>query len=83
MCFACLIRRQSGKLRWQILLGESMYLADVEISLAVTEELIDGKNLLIRKFRTGVVAEFLVVKTQRRLIDITYIYKPISFNFFS
>ena len=58
----------------QILLGESMYLADAEVSLTVTTEQIDGKNLFIRKFRIGVVAESLAVETQSRLIDITDIH---------
>ena len=51
-----------------------MYLADAEVSLTVTTEQIDGKNLFIRKFRIGVVAESLAVETQRRLIDITDIH---------
>ena len=48
-----------------------MYLVDAEVSLTVTTEQIDGKNLLIRKFGIGVVAESLAVETQSRLIDIT------------
>ena len=51
-----------------------MYLLDVEVSLAVPAEQIDGKNLLIRKFGIGVVAESLAVETQSRLIDITDIH---------
>ena len=51
-----------------------MYLADAEVSLAVTTEQIDGKNLLIREFKTGVVAESLAVEAQGRLIDITDIH---------
>ena len=60
-----------------------MYFPDAEVSLAVTAEQINGKNFLIRKLRIGVIAESLAVETQRGLIDITDIYKPISFNFFS
>ena len=56
-----------------------MYLLDVEVSLAVPAEQIDGKNLLIRKLRIGIVTESLAVETQRRLMDITdihiYFYK--------
>ena len=37
-------------------------------------EQIDGKNLLIRKFGIGVVAESLALETQSRLIDITDIH---------
>lgn len=51
-----------------------MYLVDAEISLTVTTEQIDGKNLLIRKFEIGIVAESLAVETQSRLIDITDIH---------
>lgn len=51
-----------------------MYLLDAEVSLAVTAEQIDGKNLLIRKLGIGIVAESLAVETQRRLIDITDIH---------
>ena len=51
-----------------------MYLLDVEVSLAVPAEQIDGKNLLIRKFGIGVVAESLALETQSRLIDITDIH---------
>ena len=61
-----------------------MYLLDVEVSLAVPAEQIDGKNLLIRKLRIGIVTESLAVETQRRLMDITDIHiQPISINFFS
>lgn len=61
-----------------------MYLTDAKVSLTVTAEQIDGKNLLIRKLSIGVFAESLAVEMQRRLIDIIDIgYKPISFNFFS
>ena len=51
-----------------------MYLVDAEVSPTVTTEQIDGKNLLIRKFGIGVVAESLAVETQGRLIDITDIH---------
>ena len=51
-----------------------MYLLDVEVSLAVLAEQIDGKNLLIRKLRIGIVTESLAVETQRRLMDITDIH---------
>lgn len=51
-----------------------MYLVDAEVSLTVTTEQIDGKNLLIRKFGIGVVAESLAVETQSRFIDITDIH---------
>ena len=47
---------------------------DAEVSLAVTAEQIDGKNLLVRKLGIGVVAESLAVETKRRLIDITDIH---------
>lgn len=61
-----------------------MYLLDAEVSLAVTAEQIDGKNLLVRKLGIGVVAESLAVETQRRLMTSQiYIYRLISFNFFS
>jgi hypothetical protein len=60
-----------------------MYFLTAKVSLAVTAEQINGKNFLIRKLRIGVIAESLAVETQRGLIDITDIYKPISFNFFS
>ena len=48
--------------------------SDAEVSLTVTTEQIDGKNLLIRKFGIGVVAESQAVETQSRLIDITDIH---------
>ncbi len=51
-----------------------MYLLDVEVSLAIPAEQIDGKNLLIRKLGIGIVAESLAVETQRRLMDITDIH---------
>ena len=51
-----------------------MYLTDAEVSLTVTTEQIDGKNLLVRKLGIGVVAESLAVETQSRLIDITDIH---------
>ena len=51
-----------------------MYLLDVEVSLAVPAEQIDGKNLLIRKLGIGIVTESLAVETQRRLMDITDIH---------
>ena len=51
-----------------------MYLPDAEVSLAVTAEQIDGKNLLVRKFGIGIVTESLAVETQRRLIGITDIH---------
>lgn len=53
-----------------------MYFLDAEVSLAVTAEQIDGKNLLIRKLRIGVIAESLSMETRRGLIDITdIVYK--------
>lgn len=51
-----------------------MYLLDVEVSLVVTAEQVDGKNLLIRKQGIGIITESLAVETQRRLIDITDIH---------
>lgn len=51
-----------------------MYLVDAEVSLTVTTEQIDGKNLLIRKLGIGIVTESLAVETQRRLMDITDIH---------
>ena len=61
-----------------------MYLIDVEVSLAVPAEQIDGKNLLIRKLRIGIVTEFWQWKRREDLwTSQIYIYKPISINFFS
>ena len=51
-----------------------MYFLDAEVSLAVTTEQIDSKNLLVRKLGIGVIAESLAGETQRRLIDITDIH---------
>ena len=51
-----------------------MYLLDVEVSLTVTAEQVDGKNLLIRKHGFGIVTESPAVETQRRLIYITDIH---------
>lgn len=51
-----------------------MYFLDAEVSLAVTAEQIDGKNLLIRKLRIGVIAESLSMEARRGLIDITDIH---------
>lgn len=42
---------------------KSIYIFDAEVSLAVAAEQIDGKDLLIRKFRIGVFTESLIVKT--------------------
>ena len=58
----------------EILFGKNMYFLDVEVSLAVTAEQIDGKNFLIRKLRIGIIAESLAIEAQRGLIDITDIH---------
>ena len=47
---------------------------NAEVSLAVTAEQIDGKNLFIRKLGIGVIAESLAMVLQRGLIDITDIH---------
>lgn len=51
-----------------------MYLLDVEVSLAVHAEQIDGKNLLIRKLRIGIVTESLAVETQKTYGHHRYTY---------
>lgn len=55
-------------------MGKSMYLFDAKVSLRVTAKQINGKNLLIRNFRIGVVAESLAIETQRGLINIADIH---------
>ena len=64
--------------------SEGMYLLDVEVSLAVPAEQIDGKNLLIRKLRIELLLNLWQWKRREDLwTSQIYIYKPISINFFS
>lgn len=51
-----------------------MYLADAEVSQAVTSELVEGKNLHVRKLGIGVVIESLAIEMHRGLIFTTDIH---------
>lgn len=45
-----------------------MYFLGAEASLRMAAEQIDGKNLLIRKFRMGVIAESLAAEPNYKLL---------------
>lgn len=44
-----------------------MYLADAEVSLAVTVQHVEGKNLFVRELGIGIVTESLAIQRRKDL----------------